>query len=470
VSQPRVTCYRLGLRLDEPQLPALVVARHRPGFYLRVLQEGEVRAGDDIVLIARGPEQMTVADVDALLYLPGHPVEQVQRALRIEALSPGWVASFRAMAGEPGRPTGSGNAGLTATSPPPAWPGFRRLRVVARDVETETVVSVRLAAEDGAHLPPPLPGQYVTLRLPGADGAPVSRSYSLSGRPEASTYRVSVKRESGGRASPLMHALRAGDVVDVAAPRGHFTLLPGDGPVLLLSAGIGVTPVLPMLHELATAGSRRPVWWVHAARNGLEHAFRAEAAELLARLPLAHRVVCYTAPLEADIEACDFNHRGRPNAALVASLGLPGDTTAYLCGPTTFVTQLRAALVAAGLDEGRIHAELFSPLAGLTPGVMAAPVREPHLPDGQGGPGPVVAFARSALSVPWHPRFANLLELAEACDVPVRWSCRTGVCHSCEIGLAAGRVAYKPEPVEDAADGNVLICCAVPVDEVSLDL
>ena len=97
VSQPRVTCYRVGIRMDDPRMPAMLVSHNRPGFYLRVLVEGEVQAGDEILRVASGPEQMTVAEVDALLYLPGHPREGVQRALRIPALSPGWQSSFRAL-------------------------------------------------------------------------------------------------------------------------------------------------------------------------------------------------------------------------------------------------------------------------------------------------------------------------------------------------------------------------------------
>jgi MOSC domain-containing protein YiiM len=123
VTQPRVTCYRVGIRMNDPRIPALLVSHRRPGFYFRVLEEGDVQAGDEIVKLASGPEQMTVAEVDALLYLPGHTRQQLLRALRIPALSPGWQASFRALLdGEPG----SGNAGLAVTSPPPAWPGFRR--------------------------------------------------------------------------------------------------------------------------------------------------------------------------------------------------------------------------------------------------------------------------------------------------------------------------------------------------------
>src|ERR1700760_4387246 len=152
VTQPRVTCYRVGLRMNDPRIPALLVSHHRPGFYFRVLEEGDVQAGDEIVKVASGPEQMPIAEADALLYLPGHTRQQLLRALRIPALSPGWQASFRALLDEG---PGSGNAGLAVTSPPPAWPGFRRLTVTAITPEADSVISIRL--EDGSGVPLPAP-------------------------------------------------------------------------------------------------------------------------------------------------------------------------------------------------------------------------------------------------------------------------------------------------------------------------
>ena len=203
VTQPRVTCYRVGIRMNDPRIPALLVSHRRPGFYFRVLEEGEVQAGDEIVKLASGPEQMTVAEVDALLYLPGHPRQQLLRALRIPALSPGWQASFRALLeGEPG----SGNAGLTAASPPPAWPGFRRLTVTAIDRESDSVISIRLEDPDGAPLPAARPGQYLTLRIqPDDEQRSLLRNYSLSGPPDAGYYRITVKREHDGAASGYLH-------------------------------------------------------------------------------------------------------------------------------------------------------------------------------------------------------------------------------------------------------------------------
>jgi ferredoxin-NADP reductase/MOSC domain-containing protein YiiM len=469
VTQPRVTCYRVGLRMNDPRIPALLVSHRRPGFYFRVLEEGEVQAGDDIVKLAAGQEDMTVAEVDALLYLPGHPRQQMLRALRIPALSPGWQASFRALVqGGPG----SGNAGLTTASPPPAWPGFRRLAVTAIERESDSVISIRLQDPDGAALPPARPGQYLTLRLqPDDQQRPVLRNYSLSGPPDAGYYRITVKREHAGAASGYLHThLRVGAQIEIAAPRGTFILDGTDAPVLLISAGIGATPVLAMLHALATEHTEREIWWLQGARSSHDHSFAAEARALLASLPNVHTHVCYSRPGSDDLEGRDFQSAGRLTASRLAELSPPRDAEAYLCGPIPFMDEISAGLAAMGIEASRIHTEPFGPAPGLTPGIAATPVRTPHPPAGQPGTGPTIEFARSNLAVPWSGDYTSLLELAEACDVPVRWSCRTGVCHTCETTLIAGDVECSPDPVEPPAEGSALICCSQPRDDVVLDL
>jgi ferredoxin-NADP reductase/MOSC domain-containing protein YiiM/ferredoxin len=470
VTQPRVTCYRVGIRLDEPRMPTLLVQHHRPGFYLRVLEEGDVRAGDEIVKVADGPEAMAVAEVDALLYLPGHPRAAVERALRIPALSPGWQQSFRAILDQP--ESAGGNAGLIAAAPPPAWPGFRALRVTAVEPESTTIASVRLADPDGRPVPPALPGQFLTVRLPADPDRPaVVRSYSLSGRPGDAEYRISVKQEVHGVASGYLHThVHPGDLIEAAAPRGTFVLGPGTTAVLLISGGVGATPVLAMLYALAAQQSTREVWWIQAARNAAERPFAAEVAALLGRLPNAHAYVCFSRPGPGDELGRDYDGAGRVTAAALRALGLPPDADAYLCGPSAFLTDVTAALVETGVPAGRVHREVFGAQPGLTPGISAPPSRPPHPPAGAPGDGPAVSFARSDLTVAWSKAEPSLLDLAEACDVPVRWSCRVGVCHNCETGLLSGEVDYTIEPADPPAAGNVLICSTRPRGEVVLDL
>jgi ferredoxin len=180
--------------------------------------------------------------------------------------------------------------------------------------------------------------------------------------------------------------------------------------------------------------------------------------------------VCYSRPGPDDLQGRDYDTPGRLTASLLAELEPPRDAEAYLCGPRAFMDEISAGLGAIGVDASRIHTEPFGPAPGLTPGIAATPARVPHPPAGRPGNGPMIEFARSNLAIPWSSEYTNLLELAEACDVPVRWSCRTGVCHSCETTLIAGDVQYSPDPVESPADGSTLICCSQPRRDLVLDL
>jgi ferredoxin-NADP reductase/MOSC domain-containing protein YiiM len=472
VTQPRVTCYRIGIRMNESRMAALLTAHGRPGFYFRVLEEGEVEAGDEIEPVAPGPERMSVFDISALLYMPGHPRDELERALRIPALSAGWRGSFEALLAQQ-RSGGAitGNAGLTAASgPAPAWSGFRPLRVARKVRESSEVISLVLEPTDGQPLAVPLAGQFVAVRLRPAPGAPpLIRSYSLSGKPSAERYRVSVKREAFGAAGAYTHEkLQVGDLVDTSAARGSFTLRPGDASVVLLSAGIGATPVLAMLHALAAEASSREVWWIHVARRGREHPFAEEARTQALTRGRTH--IRYSSPDPEDRPSVDFDARGRLNLQVLQELGAPRKGDFYVCGPPSFMNDLTAGLAAWGVARDRIHTEIFGAAPSITPGVAASPQRPPHLPSGQPGAGPQVSFARSGLHVRWGAPFESLLELAEACEVPVRWSCRTGVCHTCETGLVAGTVSYRPDPVDAPADGNVLICCSQPTGDIIIDL
>ena len=225
-----------------------------------------------------------------------------------------------------------------------------------------------------------------------------------------------------------------------------------------------------MLQALAEARSEREIWWLHSARNRREHSFAAEAGALLGSLPNVHSHIYYSRPQPNDLAGRDFDTVGRLTASELADLDPPRDAHAYLCGPAGFMDDISAGLAALGLDASRIHTEPFGPAPGLTPGIAAAAARTPHPPAGHSGNGPTIAFARSNLTVPWSSEYGSLLELAEACDVPVRWSCRTGVCHTCETTLIAGDLGYNPEPIEPPAAGSALICCSQPRDDIVIDL
>ncbi|WP_027006299.1 MOSC and FAD-binding oxidoreductase domain-containing protein [Conexibacter woesei] len=465
VTQPRVTCFRLGIRMNVPEMAALVVAHHRPGFYLRVIEEGEVQAGDIINKVADGPERLTVADVDALLYLPHRSREKLQRALRIPALSEGWKGSFRDLL------AGAVGAATSTPATPPAWAGFAPLKVTATTRESDTIMSFTFAGD----APDARAGQYLTVRVrpDGPDGPALVRSYSLSAPPGASTgtLRISVKRD--GVVSRYLHDhVRPGDTIDVAAPRGVFTLRTDapERPIVLLSAGVGATPVLAMLAQLAHDQTTRPVWWVHGARNARERAFAQETMDLLTRLPAAHHLIAYSAP-ETTTQGNGYDITGHLDGQALERAQVPLDADFYLCGPAPFMKALSAALVARGVTPDRIATETFGDIAVSRTGIVEGVHHPPHAPDGPPGTGPLVTFARSGVSVPYDAdRFPNLLELAEACEVPMPYSCRTGVCHTCATGVLDGDVSYRPEPLERPEAGVVLPCCARPTTPITLDV
>ncbi len=471
VTQPRVTCYRVGIRMNEPRMPALLTSSGRPGFYFRVLQEGFVEAGDDIVKVGEAAERMTVAEINALLYSPDHPREKLERALRIDALSPGWRGSFEALLQSA---AGSGNAGLApAAAAHPVAPGFRPLKVVAIDQESADVLSLTLASTDDQPLPQALPGQYVVLRIQtNADGPPLFRSFSLSGDVAAACYRISVKIEPNGAAGEyLREHVRMGDALAVSLPRGSFVLQPGERPVVLLSAGIGATPVLAMLHSLAAAQSTRQVLWLHAARDRQHHPFAAEVRRHMQALPHGRSYVCYSRPGSTDRMGEDFDATGHLSRSVFDAVGFPPEADVYLCGPAGFMAEMKELLASMGVAPKQVYVEIFNGGESMTPGVVGAATRAPHVPKDDAGTGALVSFARSGIAAHWNAStYQSILELAEACDVPVRWSCRTGVCHNCESGLINGSVTYQPDPLDSPAQGNVLICCARPQDDVVIDL
>jgi ferredoxin-NADP reductase len=254
----------------------------------------------------------------------------------------------------------------------------------------------------------------------------------------------------------------------VAAPRGTFVLRDGTCPVVLLSAGVGATPVLAMLHALVHERSTRPIWWLHGARSRSDHAFGSEVDALLSELTDSHRLVAYSRPDGEDVD--DHDLAGRLDLAALERAGVPVDADYYVCGPDGFMRAIGAALAARGVSADRIATEAFGTVPIHASGIVKNGDRPPHAPDGPPGAGPAITFSRSSLTVAWDERYPSLLDLAEACDVPVGFGCRNGVCHNCESGLLAGEVTYDPDPLEAPTDGRILVCCSHPVTELTLDL
>ena len=225
---------------------------------------------------------------------------------------------------------------------------------------------------------------------------------------------------------------------------------------------------MSMLHALASEKSQRQVWWIQGARNRAEHLFAEESHSLLKQLSSGRSYVVYSKPAATDQPEKDFNASGHVDADLLRRIGVTLDSEFYLCGPTSFLENMRSGLQNWGVPAENVHTEIFGTLESMTPGIARAD-HTPHLPQGLPGSGPSVSFARSGITTGWDNKYQSLLELAEACDVPVRWSCRTGVCHNCITGLISGAIHYNPEPLERPAPGNLLLCCAQPDVDVVLD-
>src|SRR5262249_23312091 len=280
----------------------------------------------------------------------------------------------------------------------PAWPGFKQMRVVRIRKESDSVTSFVLMPVDGQPLPLFQPGQFVVLRLHvELDEAPVLRSYSLSDMSRSDHFRISVKSELNGVGSSfLCNRTREGDVLDVSAPRGTFNLRPGENPVVLLGAGVGATPLISMLYALAAEGSQRQIWWIYGARNRNEHPFAQESRSLLNQLSRGRSYILYSRPRATDRGGADFDASGHMDVTLLERLNVPRNSDFYLCGPSSFLQNMRDGLRNWGVLAESVHTEVFGALEGITPG-MASVDRTPHLPEGPPGSGPSVAFARSGI-------------------------------------------------------------------------
>ncbi len=352
-------------------MPGLLTGHGRPGFYLRVLHEGVIGAGDLVTRVDRVPGALTVRATSDLLYGSRHDADLLRRSIDTAALPKGWRGSFQTLLAAD---AGVGNVGLRAASEPPGWAGFRDFRLIRAAEESPTVRSLYLRPTDDAPLPAHRPGQFVTVRIPTAnDPDRLIRSYTVSTPNDPKLLRITVRRI--GQVSTRLHELAVGDTIELAAPRGTFTL-PEDSkePILLASAGVGITPMIAMLAALATEPTSRHVTWLHVTRSPDEHPFRSDTAALLARLPHASSHLHYTAAgaTMGDAAAGSFV-RGRPTARDIDALNLPDDTRAFLCGPPGFMEDLRSVLLDRGLPADHIHTETF----GAVHSTMTAP---PHPP------------------------------------------------------------------------------------------
>lgn len=469
VSQPRVPCYKLAIKMGIEGFQNQFMSSGRMGFYFRVLEEGEVGAGDAIELVRRAPGAMTVREINELLYFDKKNLDGAARAFDMPALSHGWKGSFEERIAK-------------AAAPARTQERYRTFVVDRKEPESETITSFYLVPEDGAALPDFLPGQFLTfeLSIPG-QSKPVLRTYSLSDSPNADYYRVSIKREPApddrpdlepGLSSSFFHdEVGIGTKLRVGAPRGKFHLDPdGERPVVLLSAGVGLTPMISMMNTIVQSSARRPVWFLNGARDGREHAMAAHIRRMAKDNENVHAHIRYSQPGAADIEGRDYDSRGRIDIALLKQVLPFDDYDFYLCGPTPFMRSLYCGLLSLDVSEKRIHYEFFGPASVLKEdakpiGRTSAPTAETELSGGL-----TVNFARSGVTADWNPDCESILDLAERHGLNPDYSCRSGICHTCMCTVVEGEVEYLEEPLGEPDPGCALICCSTPKTNLVIEV
>lgn len=362
--------------------------------------------------------------------------------------------------------------------------GFRRLRVAGRVRESSLITSFLLEPADDLPLPAFRPGQFLVLNLPGPDGrGQTLRNYSLSGRhDDPRAYRISVKREGGagpgvppGLGSTWLHdRIGVGDILLAQGPRGDFVLDESSTrPVVLLSGGVGLTPMVAMLHALAR-GSDRRVHFLHACEDGTVHALRDEVLALTGLRPGLSAHFRYRAPTPEDRAAGHFHGEGLFTREALQGLLCLDDYDVYLCGPPPFMQALYATLRGLGVARDRIAYEFFGPATVLDPeGAALSPAPAPApsaAPSPDAAAALTVTFARSGRSAAWDPESGSLLAFAETQGLTPDFSCRAGVCGTCRTRVASGEVTHFEEPLEELAPGELLLCCSRPLTPVVLDL
>lgn len=477
VTQPRIPCYRLGIRMEAgADFPKRFLLSRRLGFYFRIFEEGDLGAGDAIVLEDRDEKSATIAEFIRISQFESHDAEGLEGLLAARGLSEDWRSHLEHMLEK-----------ARLVPEPEGWQGYRSLVVASKVAESETITSFYLEPEDGRRLPPYKPGQFLTYRfdIPGHD-TPVTRTYTLSDCPRPDRYRLTVKREPAPRDRPdlpaglvsnhLHDAIEVGSTLYAREPRGDFWLDPKDDrPVVLLSGGVGLTPMISMLNAIVEAGATRPAWFIHATRNGREHALGEHVRKLAAEHENVHVHVCYDEPDPEDEQGRDYDTPGRVTLELLQELLPDNDFDFYICGPTPFMRIHFNGLLDWGVPEGRIHYEFFGPETALR-----APEAEPPPAEAEVAPAPPeagvdearfqVTFSRAGMTVAWDDGTDSLLDLAEAHGLRPDFACRAGICHTCMVDLVEGEVEYTEEILDDPDPGTVLICCCKPKSDVVLDV
>lgn len=350
------------------------------------------------------------------------------------------------------------------------WTGWRPFRVAAIVDEANDVKSFYFTPVDGKALLPFGPGQYLTFRLPVDSDSPVVRCYSLSDRPRQDYYRVTIRRIAAsphrpdsppGRGSSYFHEqVRVGDVLDVRAPAGNFFADPhASDPVVLVGAGIGVTPLMSMLEAYAHCGRRRDVYAVFGFRNSLEHPFKDHLKRIAEANPWVQLHTSYSSPLAEDVLFKDYNHHGRVCVSRLRTVLPSNNFHFYVCGPSELMETLVPALWEWGVPEEHVHYEAFGP----------ASVKRTRAVNDSSTTPCEVRFDRSDRNLGWDGSCGSLLEFGEAAGVRMTSGCRAGSCGECMTAIRGGGVKTIKKPGIPVPESRCLTCISVPDGDLVLD-
>ena len=468
VTQPRVTCYKLAMKMGVEGFYNQILKSNRPGFYFRVLEEGEVGPGDIIEKVHEDPVGMSIVEMNRLLYFDKDNMDGARKVLTIKALSPGWRNSFE-------------DRLTKAKSLEKTNENYETFVVKRKLPESNTITSFYLEPKGGKQLQSFLPGQFLPLKLEiQGQYKPVYRTYSISSSPNPSYYRLTIKRELAppdqpdiypGVSSNFFHdEVVPGTELLTKSPRGKFYLDPNsEKPVVLLSAGVGLTPLISMLDAIVESGVKRPTWFIHGARNSNEHAMCSHVRVLQEENENVNVHIRYSKPLPEDIKGTDYDDVGHVDIELLKELLPNKEFDFYICGPTPFMQSLFNGLTDWGISGDKIHYEFFGPASALKDRSKIS--TEKRVASASECCGEIeVTFSGSGIKTNWNDSFDSILDLAEASGLSPDYSCRSGICNTCVCKLSEGQVEYTEEPLDPPDSGYVLICCSKPKKNVVIDI
>ena len=359
-----------------------------------------------------------------------------------------------------------------------AWVGFRKFVVDRLETEAKDVTSVYLRPQDGKPLRGFLPGQFLTfqLKIPG-EAAPTVRCYSLSTSPNRDYYRCSIKKvppprdrddlPSGKSSTYFNDVVQEGEVLDVKSPSGAFFLdMQSTEPVVLLAAGIGITPIFSMLKTVSEKQPERKVVLFYGSLNAENHAFKSELRRIKAENPNIQVVDCYSHPTEHETEGVDFDYKGWVSADLLKETLPSNKFHFYMCGPPPFMEAVYKGLIDWGVPDQRVHFEAFGPASIKKANEARDKDKAEESSTTQKS---TLNFALSGEKVDWSEEYDSILEAAEENDIQLESGCRSGNCGACKTKLLSGEVTYSREPTAECGPDECLVCIAKPKSDLEID-